>query len=785
VQPLTKSQSPRGYQVVDKAIRLLVVEDSEDDALIALQMLHRGGFEVQHARVETAAALAAALRSQTWDAVISDYHLPGFNGMEALETVRAAQPDMPFILMSGKAGEEIAVDAMRAGADDYLVKDNLPRLASVLERTLAATAIRAAHRRAQRDLVESEARFRSLTELSSDWYWEQDREFRLIYHSGGFAQRSGTTSDKLLGKRRWEAPDRFPLQGSWDDHRATLEAHAPFRDFEYVKIGDDGRQTVFSLSGVPVFDAAGRFSGYRGVGTNITARKLAEAKIRRQAQLYAALSECNKAIVHCATAEELFSRICQAAVRFGGMKMAWIGMVDAESRMIRPAAGFGDGAEDLGSLPVSAAADNPFGGGTGGTAIRENRPYWCQDYANDPLTSPWRARAARAGWAASASLPLRKGGVVVGVFFLYSGQLNAFDEATRDLLIEMARDISFALENFDREARRKRAKKELEAAEGRFRGLVEHAIAGIYIIQDDKLVYVNPRFAEIFGYGSPDELIGRSPAVVVADADRTTVAENMRRRIEGEIVSINYDFIGLRKDGTRVEIGAHGAAATHGGRPAVIGLLQDISAKKRAEEEIRHYISKVEAALVSTVEVATAMSEMRDPYTAGHQRRVAEIAVAIGAELGFDARRQEGLRVAGNLHDIGKFNIPSEILSKPGKLSPIEFQLVQSHAKAGFDVLKSVQFPWPVAEVALQHHERLDGSGYPQGLKGEAILLEARIMAVADILEAMSSHRPYRAGLGLAAALAQLEHEAGSKLDAAVVAACERLFREKGFQLPA
>ena len=221
------------------------------------------------------------------------------------------------------------------------------------------------------------------------------------------------------------------------------------------------------------------------------------------------------------------------------------------------------------------------------------------------------------------------------------------------------------------------------------------------------------------------------------------------------------------------------------GRPAIIGLLQDISEKKRAEEEIRRYVEQLKTAFMSTVEVATIMSEMRDPYTAGHERRVAEIAVAIGAELGFDAHRQEGLRVAGHLHDIGKITIPSEILSKPGKLSAIEFRLIQGHAQASYDVLKGVEFPWPVAQVALQHHERMDGSGYPQGLKGEAILLEARIMAVADVVEAMSSHRPYRPGLGIDKALAEIERGRGTAYDADVADACLRLFRERRYQLPA
>jgi putative nucleotidyltransferase with HDIG domain len=175
---------------------------------------------------------------------------------------------------------------------------------------------------------------------------------------------------------------------------------------------------------------------------------------------------------------------------------------------------------------------------------------------------------------------------------------------------------------------------------------------------------------------------------------------------------------------------------------------------------------------------------MRDPYTAGHEKRVAKIAGAIGAELGFDEIRQEGLRVAGYLHDIGKVSIPSEILAKPGKISALEFQLIQGHAQASYDVLHKMEWPWPVAEVALQHHERIDGSGYPQGLKGDAILLEARIMAVADVVEAMSSHRPYRPGLGINKALAEIELGRGTKYDIQVADACLRLFREKAFELP-
>ena len=341
----------------------------------------------------------------------------------------------------------------------------------------------------------------------------------------------------------------------------------------------------------------------------------------------------------------------------------------------------------------------------------------------------------------------------------------------RDCLLGMFGDVT----------RRKESDRQFVESEARFRGLVEQSIAGIYIIQDGKFAYVNPRFAEILGYVEPGELVGRDAPDLVAEKDRARIVA-IRQSVEGETRSAAYTFTGLRKDGTEVEVGVHGTHAIHMGRPAVIGLLQDISEKKRDEEKIAHYVSKLEAALMGTVKVTMNLGELRDPYTAGHERRVAEIAVAIGAELGLDANRQEGLRIAGYLHDVGKIIIPSEILTKPGKLTAIEYMLVKAHPQAAFDVLKEAEFPWPIARVALEHHERLDGSGYPQGLKGGDILFESRIVAVADVIEAMSSHRPYRPGFGIDAALAEIERRRGTAYDADVADATLRLFREGRFQ---
>jgi HD-GYP domain-containing protein (c-di-GMP phosphodiesterase class II) len=270
----------------------------------------------------------------------------------------------------------------------------------------------------------------------------------------------------------------------------------------------------------------------------------------------------------------------------------------------------------------------------------------------------------------------------------------------------------------------------------------------------------------------------------VVNEDWPAAERAVRSALSGEIPSLKVEFRGRRKDGGEVLISAHGTLGQQNGRPMLIGVLLDITEQRRAEQQIKLHVAQLEAAFMQTVEVATTLSEIRDPYTAGHERRVAEIAVAIGAELGFDARRQQGLRIAGDLHDVGKMSIPSEILSKPGKLTAVELLMIKGHPQIGYEILRNVEFPWPVAQVALQHHERMDGSGYPHGLKGEEILLEARIMSVADVVEAMSSHRPYRAGLGIDKALTEIERGRGTAYDPVVVGACLRLFREKRYELP-
>ncbi|MCX5830557.1 MAG: PAS domain S-box protein [Deltaproteobacteria bacterium] len=202
-----------------------------------------------------------------------------------------------------------------------------------------------------------------------------------------------------------------------------------------------------------------------------------------------------------------------------------------------------------------------------------------------------------------------------------------------------------------------------------------------------------------------------------------------------------------------------------------------------AEDSLRQTLESLRNAIQATIQVMVSAVEVRDPYTAGHQIRSADLASAIAMEMGLPSEKIEGIRMAGSIHDIGKLSIPAEILSKPTKLSEIEFALIKEHARRGFEMLKDVESSWPLAEIVHQHHERMDGSGYPRSLRGEGILMEARILAVADVVEAMASHRPYRPGLGIDAALNEIEKNSGTFYDEAVADACLRLFREKGFKL--
>ncbi|MFZ5791927.1 MAG: HD domain-containing phosphohydrolase [Pseudomonadota bacterium] len=286
------------------------------------------------------------------------------------------------------------------------------------------------------------------------------------------------------------------------------------------------------------------------------------------------------------------------------------------------------------------------------------------------------------------------------------------------------------------------------------------------------------------GYTS-DEIIGRPMQDFLAPPDRRRALEALSSLMRGQSIGLRATL--LRKDGSTLPFEFQGMPVkdVSGRITAAVVSGSDVSRRIEVESKLRFHLQGLEATLQQTIIAIATLVEKRDRYVAGHQERVTKLALAIADGMELDPHRREGLRLAGICHDIGKIQIPSEILSKPSALTDAEFAMIKVHPDVGYEILSKIDFPWPIAEIVRQHHERYDGTGYPQGLVGEQILLEARILAVADTIEAMTSHRPYRPGLGLDVALAHIRDSRGTLFDPAAVDVCLALFEKKRFEFAA
>ena len=314
-----------------------------------------------------------------------------------------------------------------------------------------------------------------------------------------------------------------------------------------------------------------------------------------------------------------------------------------------------------------------------------------------------------------------------------------------------------------------------------YRFLVDRTDDAIAVIQNDRFRFINSRFLRILGFEDGD-LDGVPFEAAVPAANLESLMDLTTRRARGEDVPPHIETVLRRKDGGRVSVEISAGNVLYDGRPAELLVFRDISARKRAEEESVRVLGQLRKAMGATIQAIALTVETHDPTTAGHQRRVSDLSRTIAARLGFGPDRTEALRMASSIHDLGKISIPGEILNKPGRLSETELTLVRTHAQAGYDILSRIDFPWPIAEIVLQHHERLDGSGYPRGLKDGEISAEARVLGVADVVEAMVSHRPHRSAFSEAEAIAEIQAHRGRLYDPDVVDVCVGLFVNREYQ---
>ncbi len=334
-------------------------------------------------------------------------------------------------------------------------------------------------------------------------------------------------------------------------------------------------------------------------------------------------------------------------------------------------------------------------------------------------------------------------------------------------------------------------------AQRRYRLFAENADDVIWTVDlKMHLTFISPSVEYLLGY-TVQEAMGKKMKEVFSPASFNLAVQALCEEVDLER-SGPHDLNRSRtvqvelvhKDGTTVPAEVKYAfLRNEEGRPMeIMGVARDIRDRKKSEQEIksgteqlRESYDRLQKVVEGAVETIAFIVEMRDPYTAGHQRRTAKLAGAIAEETGLTERQAATVRIAGILHDIGKVSIPAEILAKPSALNGPELDLIKSHPQTGREILKTMELPWKICPIVLQHHERMDGSGYPNKLSGDEIFLESRILAVADVVEAMSSHRPYRPALGIDTALEEISAHKGTLYDGTVVDTCVRLFKEKGF----
>ncbi|MHB8091465.1 MAG: HD domain-containing phosphohydrolase [Syntrophales bacterium] len=643
-----------------KPLSILLVEDSEDDALLMIRELIIGGYEPEYERVEMAKAMRAALRQKHWDVILCDYQMPQFNGLAAIALLKETNIDIPLIIVSGTIGEETAVECMRLGARDYIMKGNLSRLAPAIERELKEAESRRQQEQAEEALRESEEKFRTIFDKASDGILIADAITKKILQGNAtICSMLGYTKKEIEGLtiNDIHPPNDLPhVLAEFEKQRKgeiTLAEDLTVLRKDGSTFYADINSSLVSIWGVHCL-----------VGTfrDITDRKQADEALRKSEKAARRLAhendlvaEIGRIISSTLNIEEVYERFAEKvreAISFDRIAVNAIDMTN-HTRVIKYVKGVTFSDQKMGEIYPLAGTGIERAVLTKSSLLinRKNREDLIRDYPG--------ILSLLLGSQSSLIIPLISQNEVIGSLAMHSVKIDAYSE----------NDLHFA------------------------------------------------------------ERVGAQIAGAIANA-------------------------------------------------------QLFLESKQTEEHLQHVLDSLKRAVNTTIQVMVSAVEVRDPYTAGHQVRSANLAHAIATEMGgLASEKIEGLRMAGSIHDIGKLSIPAEILSKPTKLSDIEFSLIKEHALKGYEMLKDVESPWPLAEIVYQHHERMDGSGYPRNLQGEEILLEARILTVADVVEAMASHRPYRPALGIDAALEEIEKNSGTLYDRTVAAACLRLFREKGYKL--
>src|SRR5664280_824481 len=745
---------------------LLIVDDEEASVLL-LERILRGAGYVSVTSIMDPGEVCALHRENCYDLILLDLLMPGIDGFEVMEGLKEIEPDgyLPVPVITALPGHKLR--ALQTGAKDFIGKPF--EIPEVLARVHNMLEVRLLHRELHNynDVLEEQVQGRtaelgeSVAELASanealrgeisarqaaeekerktrrqlalvyessaDVLYllavEAQEQFRFVTVNPAFLAVTGLQAEQVVGKRIEEV---LPPAAQALVRPKYAEAIRENKTVRWEEVSEYPAGTLYGEVAVsPVYDESGACAHLVGTVHDVTERKQAETALRESEGFLRGLFDnmpSGAAIYEVRGDGSRGSDYIIKDFNAASLRIEGKTMKEVVGKSLfdlRPAI------DEYGLIPALQRVWQ-----TGEPALFPTTLYSDEHYTN---------------WYENH------------VFRLPSGEVVAvYDDVTE----------------------RKQAEQALQESEARYRGYVDTAPYGVFVSDEQgRYLEVNKAAAELTGYAQ-EELVQLSIADLVATESRDWGRRHFARLLRTGHASGNGVF--LRKDGTSfpARVDAVRLAATR-----YLGFIVDISEQQRAAAEIEASAAQLKQALTATVAALSATTELRDPYTAGHQRRVAELAGAIAAGLGWDAARIEMVTTAGLLHDVGKIIVPAEILARPGRLNEMEMQIIRQHAAASAALIAGIEFGGPVAAIVNQHHERLDGSGYPQGLTGENILPEARILAVADVVEAMSSHRPYRAALGMDVALAEVREHAGVKYDADVVTVCGRLVEEQGFQL--
>ncbi|MEN9784436.1 MAG: hypothetical protein RJA24_1779 [Pseudomonadota bacterium] len=616
-------------------------------------------------------------------------------------------------------------------------------------------------------------------------FWK-DRELRYLGCNSLFAKDAGfTVPEDLIGKDDFQMAWREQAELYRADDFKVMSSGQPKLNYEEPQTAADGRKIWLRTSKVPLRDSKGKVMGLLGLYEDITERKQSEDALR--------ISE------HNLTEAQRIAETASLHLDLASGKVTWshemYKMFDldptqpppelpAYSRLLTP---------DSWTLMSEAFA----------VLIKEGKPY--------EIELQTVGKTGRCNWILSRGEPVRDANDAITGIRGVSANITRRKEA--EITLYNANRALRAISSCNEAMFRSNNETELlNETCALIVEIGEYRMAWIGYTQDNAEKSVNPMamYGVEEGYlegrqfsWDENSPAGRGPTGNAIRTGKPQINQNFLTNPalgpwreaalqRGYQSSIALPLISKTQ--------TFGALMIYAPEPdafsaAEVALLEDLAKDlsfgietlrtraerdRIAEENQRHMIAQQQS-LKDFVRVIASTVEMRDPYTAGHQYRVSQLAIAIGREMGLSEHTVNGLELAGMVHDVGQINVPAEILCRPGKLSTNEYLLIKQHPQTGYATLKDIQFPWPIATIVLQHHERLDGSGYPQGLKGDQILLESRIMAVADVTEAMSSHRPYRPARTLDAVIDELQSGSGTRYDKAAVDACLTLLREKGF----